>query len=124
MFEESLFLQRLLSGGSGWIQPTLLAGMLVVLVFRPDKLRHRTLFLLAAISLALSIIAPPALFLLVTGMGTGPLGGAWGRGGNLVLPIATNVAGPFFLAASIVLAVLSLMPSPTTPFDPPKHPLE
>jgi hypothetical protein len=124
MFEESLFIQRLLSGGSGWIQPTLLAGMLVVLVFRPDKVRHRTLFLLAAISLALSIIAPPALFLLVSGLSTGPFGGPWGRAGNPVLPLATNLAGPFFQAASILLAVLSLMPSPTSPFDPPKHPLE
>jgi hypothetical protein len=124
MFEESLFLQRLLSGGSGWIQPTLLAGMLLVLVLRPEKLRHRTLFLLAAISLALSIIAPPVLLLLVSGLGTGTFGGPWGRAGNPVLPIATNVAGPFFQAASILLAVLSLMPSPTSPFDPPKHPLE
>jgi hypothetical protein len=124
MFEESLFLQRLLAGGSGWMEPTLLAGMLAVLVFRPERLRHRTLFLLAAISLALSIFAPPVLVLLLSGLGGGPFGGPWGRVGNPVLPIATNVAGPFFLAASVLLAVLSLMPSPASPFDPPKHPLE
>jgi Zn-dependent protease len=121
MPQEYYVLQQLLRAGSGWVQATLLAGLLVVLVFRPERIRNRTLFHLACWLFALSVAIPPLLNLLFTAVGGGLFGSM--AASSLVLA-ATTLAGPGLLGVSLLLALLSLMPGPPSPFQPPKHPLE
>ena len=66
MPEEFFYLQQLFRGsGEGWIEVTLLASLFLVLVFKPERIRNRGLFLTACLLFALAIIVPPALQLCV-----------------------------------------------------------
>jgi uncharacterized membrane-anchored protein YitT (DUF2179 family) len=121
MSQDLLFFQQLFGAGSGMVQATLLAGLLVVLVFRPDKIRNRTLFTWACWCLALSILLPPLLNLLFATLGSGLFGG---MGRSPLVMLGATFGGPGLLGLSLLLTLLSLMPGPPGPFQPPRHPLE
>jgi hypothetical protein len=124
MMDEMYLLHSLFRGGSVLIQATVFAGLLLVLVFRPERLRHKSLFLLAAIFMVLSMVVPPFSYFLATVMGSGLSRGPMMRTAEPFTLVATNVAGPMFLGLSVLFALLSLMPRTSRPFQPPQHPLE
>jgi hypothetical protein len=124
MPQEWFYLQQLFGAGSGLLQSVLFAGLLVVLIYRPEKIRQRTLFLWSCCTLALSIAAPPFWNVVFSVMGAGPFGGSFGRGGGPILLIGSGVIGPGLLAISLLFALLSLLPRRGVSCQPPKHPLE
>jgi hypothetical protein len=124
MMDEMYLLHALFARGSVLIQATVFAGLLLVLVFRPERLRHQSLFLLAAIFLVLSMVVPPFSYFLASITGSGRSLGPMMRTADTFTLVAANVAGPMFLGLSMVFALLSLMPRTSRPFQPPQHPLE
>jgi len=129
MAQEILYLQQILGAASGLGQAALMTGLFIVLIFRPERIRSRTLFYLACWSFALSILLPPMINLLLGAMGAGFVVGPRGLPGpgasSLVSMIGIG-SGPGLYGLSVLLALLALVPGPRqqTPFQPPKHPLE
>jgi len=128
MPSEYLFLQQLLGSVIGFGQATLMASLFLVLVFRPERIRHRGLFSLACWLFALSVLIPPVINLLLGALGGGLLANPRnlsGTGGyGLVLAVAMG-CGPILFGLSLLMALLALRPGPPPgPFQPPKHPLD
>ncbi len=129
MGSEILFLQQILGAVSGLGHAALLTGLFIVVVFRPERIRSRTLFYLACWSLALSILLPSLFSLLLGAAGAGFLAGPRGYPPPSGLSLGFILAigcGPVLYGLSVLLALLALVPGPRTqsPFQPPKHPLE
>jgi len=126
MPQELIYLQQLLSGGTGWTQATLLASLFLVLIFRPDRIRSRTLFYVACWCFGLSLLISPTLNVLVSVLGTSPFGGPRGPGGSPLVALVAYLSGPVLFGLAVLLALLALVPGPgqATQFQPPRHPLE
>ncbi len=129
MGQEIVYLQQILGAVSGLGHAALLTGLFIVLIFRPERIRSRTLFYLACWSLALSILLPPLVSLLLGAPGAGFLAGPRGYsppgGLSLIFMVAIG-SGPVLYGVSVLLGLLALVPGPRqpSPFQPPKHPLE
>jgi hypothetical protein len=131
MSQELISLQQLL-GATGWTHATLLASLFLVLVFRPERIRSRTLFYVACWCFGLSLLVSPILNVVFGALGAslftgmrGP-GGFGGPGGSVLVSLVAYLSGPVLFGLSVLLALLALVPAPgqATPFQPPKHPLE
>jgi hypothetical protein len=130
MSQEMMYLQQLLgSGGSGWVSVTMLGGLLLVLIYRPNSIHNLFLFRAACWLLALSLVATPCLNLLLGLMMVSVSGGMrfGSTSGPEVLHFCANAVGPVLQGASILCGLFSLIP-PISPrryeSGPVKHPLE
>ena len=134
--QELMYLQQLFGrGNSGWISVTLLAGFLLVLVFRPNTIHHPLLFRVSFWLLALTVVVPASLSLLLglysSGLGLNSSGGYPGRMGpgtemSFIMACA-NFSGPVLEGACIICGLTALIPPMTrreNPTGPAKHPLE
>jgi hypothetical protein len=132
MPQELIYLQQILGAGTGWTQATLLAGLFLVLIFRPERIRSRTLFYLACWCFGLSLLVSPAVTVLFSVLGLGSFvgprapGSFGGPGGSVLLSSVAYLSGPVLFGLSVLLGLLALVPAPgrATPFQPPRHPLE
>ena len=131
MPQEILFLKQLLGGGGeGWLQAAYLLGLIVLLAYRPERIRLPGLFRWACVLFALSVMVPPAL--------TGLFGFLEGIAGNAFAPtrgagsawtfvlLLLNATGPVLLGISLICALVAVSPGPQypAPLQPPRHPLE
>jgi len=125
MQQELIYLQQIL-GATGWTHATLLASLFLVLVFRPERIRSRTLFYIACWCFGLSLLISPTLNVLVSVLGSSPFGGPRGPGGSPLVALVAYLSGPVLFGLSVLLALLALVPGPgqATQFQPPRHPLE
>ncbi len=126
MGNQVLVLQQLLNGGgSGWVQATLLACLVLILLLRPERIERRGLFFLACWLYVSSMLIPPLAGLLMWAFGGVLAMGRPGYGGLDLFSMATLSLGPLLFGASILLTLLSLLPRPVREtYQPPKHPLE
>jgi Zn-dependent protease len=129
MPEEVFYLLQSLGAASGLGQAALITGLFIVLIFRPERIRSRTLFSLACWSLGLSILFPALTNPFLGALGAGLFAGARGypgSGGFSLISVVASGCGAALYGLSVLLGLLSLVPGPrqTSPFQPPKHPLE
>ena len=126
--QELMYLQQLFGrGNSGWISVTLLAGFLLVLVFRPNTIHHPLLFRVSFWLLALTVVVPASLSLLLGLCSPSGYTGRIGPGSELSFAIAcANFTGPLLEGACIICGLTALIPPMTRPdpTGPARHPLE
>jgi hypothetical protein len=130
MPNEWMFLRQALgSVGEVWLAVTLLAGLIVVLVFRPERVQHWGLFRAACWMVVLSVVVPPVLNVWIALAGS-PNSSAWGSrsfpiGSPLILS-CIYLVGPLLEGLGILFGLWSLIPKRPgpPPWGPPKHPLE
>jgi len=131
MRDELFWLQQLFGDkGQGWLAAAYLLGLIVVMAYRPERIRLPGLFRWACILFALSIMVPPVLsgmFNLLRGIGQGALGRPRGPSDlwTILYPLL-NAAGPVLLGISLICALVAISPGPRYPAppQPPRHPLE
>jgi hypothetical protein len=130
MPNELLFLRQMLGiTADVWIAVTLLAGLLIVLIFRPERVQQWGLFRVACWLLALSVVIPPLLNVLISFM-ENPNLSSWRsgsfRGESILLYSCVSLVGPLLQGISILFGLLSLIPKRpnSSPLGPAKHPLE
>jgi hypothetical protein len=130
MSQEMMFFERLIGlVGSVWLPVTMLAGLLLALIFRPNTIHNLFLFRTACLLLALSVIVGPVLHLLL--MAANFPGGFQNYGSNQIglpfLSACINALGPILQGVSILCGLFSLIP-PMVPHGqvpgPVKHPLD
>jgi hypothetical protein len=131
MVQELMVLEQLFGrGNSVWLSATLLMGLLLVLIFRPNAIQRPILFRVTCWLLALLVVIPPILTLLLS-IGTSNMYSGRGMGyGGSDLPYfmaCANLSGPVLQAACIVCGLAALTP-PMTRHEAPtglaKHPLD
>ena len=64
MQNELYYLMQLLGGGQGLLQVAFLAGLLLIPVFKPERIHKPGLFKVACLLFAISIMAPSAISLI------------------------------------------------------------
>jgi hypothetical protein len=124
--------QQLFGSGTGWTHATLLASLFLVLIFRPERIRSRTLFYVACWCFALSVLVAPTLTALFSVTGWNPFAGPsgpgvfGGPGGSPLVTMVAYLSGPVLFGLSVLFGLLALVPGPRqdSPFQPPRHPLE
>jgi hypothetical protein len=131
MQQNTMLLEQLLGlNGSVWLPVTMLAGLLLALIFRPNTIHNLSLFRAACWLLALSLVVPAVLNLVLEASSVNSYGGSgYGISGNAppFLLACVSVLGPIMQGASILCGLFSLIP-PVLPRQnvtgPAKHPLE
>jgi Zn-dependent protease len=120
--ELQLYRQIFGTSGEAWLGVTLLAGLLVVLIFRPERVQRWGLFRTACWLLALSVLIPPVLHFLAALPGN-TVSRSWQSG--LLIFSCIYLVGPILKGLSILFGLLSLIPAtPGAPLGPARHPLE
>jgi hypothetical protein len=118
------------TGGTIWLQVALLAGLLFISLYKPERIRFPTLFRMSYVCLALAVIVPPVMEIctpLLLGMGTNAFGNLRNRPQGFVISLPA-VVGPVFLGTSIILMLSAIAPhrqqsrKPAAP--PQRHPLD
>ena len=137
--EELLYFRQFLGGGQGLLQAGFLVGLFLVVIFRPERIRLHSVFIMAFVLFGFSIIAPSALTALFA-VFDAPMGSYRSSSAESRALLALQTAvGPGLFGLSVVLGLLSLIPAPrpqrryghslpptieTAELQPPKHPLE
>jgi hypothetical protein len=131
MQQNMMMLEQLLGlSGNAWLPVTMLVGLLLALIFRPNTIHNLTLFRAACWLLGLSLIAPTVINLLLTMASVNSYGGSpYGLAGNAppFLYACGTAIGPVLQGASILCGLFSLLPPAAARHDvagPVKHPLE
>lgn len=131
MPQELLYLRQLLgNSGQGWLQVTLLGFLFLVLVFRPERISNRSLFRVACLLFALSIIVPPVLTFSVsflTDVATPSQRNYGGMMGESPLMWSlTRALETVLFGTSAMCGLLSLIPGRErkSPLEAAKHPLD
>jgi len=139
--EEMLYMQQVLSGGGvgnglGWVQAALVLCFFMVVLWKPERIRAASLFRLACLMLALSMLLPSVLSI---GIGFWNAAFSFGSGSNwlrgmnrgpsgimALVWMFTSAARPMMVGLSVIFGLFSLMtPSPRSSASAPtKHPLE
>lgn len=127
MFSDPRFLlengmMSRLFGGSGWITVAVIVGYLLILIFRSEAIRVRSLFLLGGISISLAIVVPSLLAAVgryaydpIYGNNAGG-GFAGSRGGpgeldfSTLITLGSMVLGPILLGVGLLLTILAALP--------------
>jgi hypothetical protein len=127
MPNETLFISQLLQQvGSGWLPAVMLVGMLLALLFKPERVQSWALFRLSCWLLAVSIIIMPVMNVLLGFMG----GSATSFRSSGIMPEAfifytMYAISPILQGISMICGLLSMIPNGSRlPLVPPKHPLE
>jgi hypothetical protein len=115
------------TGGTIWLQVALLAGLLFISLYKPERIRFPTLFRMSYICLALAVIVPPVMEIctpLLLGIGTNAFGNLRNRPQGFVIPLPA-IVGPVFLGTSIILMLSAIAHQSRQPVTPPqRHPLD
>ena len=127
MPSEMYLLKQMMSGvAPSYIQFTMLAGLLVAAIFRPERIRRLGMFRTACILLAVSVGLGPTLSVLVSvaASSAGNMHTLTGEYG--ILFSLVEAVGGILLAVSICLGIFALLPSAkdTYPALPARHPLD
>jgi len=131
MPQELLYLRQLLgNSGQGWLQVTLLGFLFLVLVFRPERIYNRSLFRVACLLFALSVIVPPVLTLSVSLLADGAVSSSRNYRGMMsqaphMLSLTATLESVLF-GTSAMCGLLSLIPGRErkSPLEAAKHPLD
>lgn len=132
MYQDIAILEQLLGrGNSILLSATLLIGLMLVLILRPNAIHRPLLFRAACWLLALAVVLPSGLSL-VFGMCVTSLNMGHGYGTSYnaeftFFSACANFAGPLLQGTAIICALTALMPPIArrdTPTGPAKHPLE
>ena len=128
MPQELLYLTQLSSSlGSGWLPAVMLGGLLLALLFKPDRIHNWPLFRFSCCFLAVSILTTPMLNVFVNFF-TMQDGLTSYRSTMSQFPFiitAIYALTPILQGISILCGLLSMIPTASTlPLNPPKHPLE
>lgn len=127
MFQQ---LTQVLCAGLVWLQAALLLGLLVTILFRPERIRSPGLFRAACVLFALSVFVGPVLTAGVVFLDALDSGGFRfaSRPGDFTgtLVLLASATGPVLLGISSLLALISLCPAVKSAYhsQPPRHPLE
>jgi hypothetical protein len=131
MSQELMYLEQIFGRGGNWLSVTILAGLLIAVIFRPNTIYRPTLFRVACWLLAVSVAVTPLLnlFLSVISFTAGGRGMGFGSPGSefQFFMACGQVVGPLLQGGSIICGLTSLLPPlrPRPPFDgPAKHPME
>ena len=120
-------LQMLSQTGNGWLTAVLLVGLLLALLFKPERVYSWALMRLSCWFLATSIVTPPILnaFMTITsGSAASFRPSSVGMSDYLVMTCIYSL-GPILAGISIICGLLAMIPSGyRPPLTPPKHPLE
>ncbi len=124
---ELLFIRQLLT--PNYAQVTMLVGLLLVAIYRPERICLPGMFRLSCVLLAVSIpVTAVVTFIMnamvdVTGSGLSRMGNA---SGFAVLFSMLQVIEPILVGLSICLGLFSLLPrrGQRSPSGPKEHPLE
>ncbi len=124
---ELLFIRQLLT--PNYAQVTMLVGLLLVAIYRPERICLPGMFRLSCVLLAVSIpVTAVVTFIMnamvdVTGSGLSRMGNA---SGFAVLLSMLQVIEPILVGLSICLGLFSLLPrrGQRSPSGPKEHPLE
>ena len=107
---ELLFLRQFLT--PSYPQLAMLVGLLLVAIYRPERINRIGMFRLSCVLLALSILATPIATAVVSMMAL--LSGGMGRSGNVdeatLLYSLMQIIEPILVALSICFGVFSLLP--------------
>jgi hypothetical protein len=132
MSQEFMYLEQIFGRGNGvWLSVSLLIGLLVAVIFRPNTIHNPMLFRAACWLLALAVVSPPAVTLLISLYSAGMPGRGMGMGfpGSEVpfLMACANFLGPLLQGSSIICGLTALLPPITSrpPMTgPARHPME
>ena len=118
------------NAGNGWLTSVLLVGLLLALVFKPERVNNWALFRVSCWLLAVSIVIPPILntFMIITSGSAAffrsPSIGSIGSS-NYLMMSCIYALGPILLGISMICGLLAMIPSGyRPPLTPAKHPLE
>ncbi|MGO9113449.1 MAG: hypothetical protein ACLP9L_29815 [Thermoguttaceae bacterium] len=130
MPSELLFLRQFLSQlGPNYPQLAMLVGLLLVVIYRPERIYRTGMFRLSCVLLAVSILVTPITMAISNTM-IGILGNGLGRPGNpsefAALLSLVQVLEPILVALSICFGIFSLLPPSReqSRSGPAQHPLE
>lgn len=133
MPQELMLLEQLFGrGNSVWLSATLLMGLLLVLIFRPNAIQRPILFRVTCWLLVLTVVVPPALSLLLNlGFGSSNIYATRGMGYSgsdlSIFMACVSFSGPVLQGACILCGLTALTPPITrraAPTGPAKHPLD
>ena len=112
-----MFLGQLLGGAVRvWLDVALVAGIMLAIIFRPERIRSLSLFQFGCGLWALSNIAPNLVVFLVESpvQTRSPMGMGMGTGSGPDLGVMTKVVmltGPILFALAFLCIVFALLPS-------------
>jgi hypothetical protein len=126
--QDLMYLEQLVGRGGFWLPVTMLAGLLVALIFRPETIHNLFLFRASCWILVLSMIVPSLSNILLSGYNNLYSGIRINPSAEVQMVAAClNAIGPVMQGTSIICGLFSLIPPmiPRRPFaGPVKHPLE
>ena len=127
---ELLFLRQFLSQlGPNYPQVAMLIGLLLVAIYRPDRIRLPLMFRISCLLLAVSMVVTPLSSAVINTMMTTSSNGM-GRSSNpgevALLYSLAQVVEPILVALSICLGLFALLPSSRgqASSGPRQHPLD
>jgi hypothetical protein len=110
--QELLMLRQLLGQTSpNYAQVAMLIGLLLVVIYRPERIRLHGMFRAACALLAISLVLPPLVAAAVGLLATTASSMARSTGSDyMMLAGLLNVVEPALVAISIFLGIYSLLP--------------
>jgi hypothetical protein len=126
MPQEMAMLQLLNQTGNGWLTAALLTGLLLALLFKPERIYSWALMRLSCWLLAVSIAIPPMLNAYMPSLANGFSfqSSRIGISEYLIMPCICAL-GPILVGTSVICGLLAMIPTGyRPPLTPPKHPLE
>jgi hypothetical protein len=127
MPQEMAMLQLLNQTGNGWLTAVLLTGLLLALLFKPERVYSWALMRLSCWLLAVSIVTPPILNVYMTitsGSGVSFRPPSVGMSDYMVMTCIYALT-PILLGVSVICGLLAMIPAGyRPPLTPAKHPLE
>jgi hypothetical protein len=127
MPQEMAMLQLLNQTGNGWLTAALLTGLLLALLFKPERVYSWALLRLSCWFLALSITIPPILnaFMTITSHSAASFRPTSIGSSDYLVITCIYALGPILLGISIICGLLAMIPTGyRPPLTPAKHPLE
>jgi hypothetical protein len=129
MQPELLMLRQIFSQlVPNYAQVAILVGLLLVVIYRPERIRLLGMFRFSCVMLALSIVVPPAVsatlsFLVSIG---GSSRSSSSAGDYMILVNLLGTIEPALVAASLCLGIFSLLPARRSAdrTGPARHPLD
>ena len=125
---ELNYMRRAMAG-TNWLQVAMLAGLLFISLYKPERVRFPALFRMSYVCFALAVMVPPVFKFcipLLLGVGTNAFQ-LRNRPVGVVMTLPA-VVGPVFLGISIILALSAIAPhrprSHESTASPQRHPLD
>jgi hypothetical protein len=108
---DALILRQILGQTSpNYVQVAMLVGFLLVVIYRPERIRLLGMFRASCVLLAISIVLPP-LVGAVIGFFAAMQAGSGRNGSDSIIYVGLlNVVEPALVATSVCLGIFSLLP--------------